>query len=74
MYYVVETQTGADGTGAAIVTTRADRNSAESDFHRVLSAAAVSSVYKHGAMLMSEDCVPVSYTVYKHEGGDGDGE
>lgn len=70
MFFVIETQVSSDGTGAALVTTQADRNTAEADYHRILSAAAVSQVYKHGAVILTEDCVPVMYTAYEHGGED----
>ena len=66
MYFVVETQVTKEGTGATLVTTHADRNNAESDYHRILSAAAVSNVYKHGAIVLSDDCYPIMYTAYEH--------
>lgn len=70
LYYVIESQTTKDGIGTTLITTKTDRNEAESDYHRVLSAAAVSNVYKHGAMLMTEDCMPVMYVAYEHGGED----
>ena len=66
VYIVVELQTAANGTVSNIVTTHADFNSAESKFHTVLAAAAISSVPKHAAILMSEEGFPMRHECYTH--------
>lgn len=72
MFYIIETQTNEDDTGSAIVTTKTDRNQAEADYHRVLATAAISNIYKHGAILMTDDCVPIMYMTYEHGGENND--
>ena len=54
VYYVVETQT-SDGVGAAIVNTYTDEQQARQAWHTIMAAASVSSVKKHGAILLTED-------------------
>ena len=65
MFFVIETQTN-DGVGSTIVTTFADRNEAESKFHDILKSAAISSVQKHGAVILSEDCLAIMSKCYEH--------
>lgn len=72
MFYILETQVakGSDPAQAAfLMTKKATRNEAESEYHRILQAAAVSSVYKHGAIIITEDCVPIPgfYQCYTHD-------
>ena len=66
MYYIIEIQTNGD-TGAHIVTTRNDRYSAEAEYHRVLSAAAVSTVQKHACTLLNDEGKELMHQVYIHE-------
>ena len=51
-YIVIELQTNADGTVGNIVTAYDDRNAAESQYHTVLAAAAISTLPVHAACLM----------------------
>ncbi len=51
MYLVIEIQTAADGTVATIVTQHPSRNEAESKYYLVLSAAAISNIPLHAALL-----------------------
>jgi len=68
MYYVIETQTNKDGTGTVTpVITKTNRNEAESEFHRILQYAAISPMYKHGAIVVDEDDYPIMYQCYKHD-------
>ena len=52
-YYVIEFQTG--DTGAAIPLAYTDRNLALQKFHEIMAYASVSSVPKHGAIIITED-------------------
>lgn len=54
MYIVIELQKTAPDTVANIVTAHADLNVALSDYHRILSAAAVSQVPIHSAVLITD--------------------
>ena len=52
IYIVIELQTNADGTVGNIVWSFDDRSQAESKYHAVLSAAAISALPMHAACLM----------------------
>ena len=66
VYVVVEIQTAANGTVSTLVNSYADLNAAESKFHTVLSAAAISVVPKHACILMSEEGFPMRHECYTH--------
>lgn len=51
MYLVIEIQTNADGTIGTIITQHATQNEAESKYHTVLAAAALSHLPVHAAVL-----------------------
>ena len=53
MYIVVELQKNGDSIGN-VVNTYTDINAAESSFHSILAAAALSSVEVHSAVIMNE--------------------
>lgn len=52
MYLVIEIQTDANDTVSTLVTQHTTLNEAESKYHTVLAAAAISSVPYHAAVLM----------------------
>lgn len=64
MYIVMEIQ--SSDTTATIVNSYADRNQAESKYHQILTAAAVSSVPKHSAVLLAENGVSLKNESYFH--------
>ncbi len=64
-YLVIELQSNG-GTVSNIVTTHATRNEAESKYHAVLSAAAVSNVDAHSAVLLDEQGGFISAQCYEH--------
>ena len=66
MFIVIELQTQADGTVANIVTDHATQAEAESKYHSVLAAAAVSELPCHSAVLVSEEGFPLMHQCYKH--------
>lgn len=66
MFIVLEIQTST--TVATIVNSYEDRNEAESKYHQILTAAAVSSVPKHSAVLMDDEGNRIKNEVYIHEG------
>ena len=66
MYYVFELQTYGNGTGSAIPMSYDNLPAAESKYYLILSAAAVSSVYRHGAVLMTEEGFTLKQEVYTH--------
>ena len=66
MYIVIELQANG-GQVANIVTTHSTREDAESKFHIVLAAAAVSTVGKHSAVMLSDEGFTLRNECYKHE-------
>lgn len=64
IFYVFELQT--NDTGAALVTTFDNLRAAESQFYLVLSAAAISPVRRHGAMIVTEEGVVLKQEVFTH--------
>ena len=67
MFFILQTQVDENGNGAILpAITKATRNEAESEYYRILQFAAISSVYKHGAIIFNEDCMPIMYKVYDH--------
>lgn len=67
MYLVMELQKNSDGHVANIVTEHETLPQAESKYHAVLSAAAVSHIPIHSAILVSQEGFPVEHRCYKHE-------
>ena len=65
MYIVIEIQTS--NTVATLVNSYEDRNQAESKYHQILSAAALSSVPKHSAVLMDDVGETIKMDSYIHE-------
>lgn len=65
MYIVLEIQTST--TVATLVNSYEDRNQAESMYHQILSAAAISNVPKHSAVLMDDVGETIKMDSYIHE-------
>lgn len=65
MYIVLEIQTTS--TVATLVNAYEDRNQAESKYHQILTAAALSSVPKHSAVLMNDVGQTIKNETYIHE-------
>lgn len=66
MYIVIELQKNADGHVSNIVTEHASQAEAESKYFAILSAAAVSTIPVHSAIIVSEEGFPVKHQCYKH--------
>jgi hypothetical protein len=66
MYIIIELQKNAEGHVSNIVTEHPTKDEAESKYHSVLSAAAVSKVPVHSAIIVSEEGFPVANKCYKH--------
>lgn len=64
MFYVLELQTNQ--TGSVLVFTYDNLPQAESKFYAILSSAAVSSVRKHGAIILNEDGMMLKHEVFNH--------
>ena len=65
MFIVMEIQTG--DTVATIVNSYADRNTAEQNYHTILASAAVSTVPKHGAVMLTDEGTRLKNECYIHE-------
>lgn len=66
-YIVIEIQTNADGTVGNLVTAHDTRNAAESAFHSVLAAAAISNLPMHAAALLASDGSLIDSRCYEHD-------
>lgn len=66
-YVVIEIQTNDNGSVGTLVSAYDDRNAAESKFHTVLAAAAVSQLPCHGAVLVTQEGFLLMQGCYKHE-------
>ncbi len=64
-YIVIELQT-TNGTTSYLVTTHATREEAESKYHLILSAAAVSNVPIHAATIITSDGFQLMHQAYNH--------
>lgn len=65
MFIIMEIQTNEQV--ATIVNSYSDRNQAESKYHQILTSAALSDVYKHGAVMLTEEGVRLKSECYIHE-------
>ena len=71
-YYIVEIQQNNQGEYAHLVHYAWDsdpdkaRLKAESKYHEVLAAAAISDTMSHSAILFNAESVPVMHQCYKH--------
>jgi hypothetical protein len=65
-YVVIELQTNSDGTVGNLVTAHDTRNAAESAYHSVLAAAAVSALPKHAAVLLTSEGTLLDSRCYEH--------
>lgn len=66
-YLVIEIQTNADGKIGILTFSYDDRNEAESKYHAVLSAAAISALPMHTCDLIQADGVLLARQSYVHE-------
>lgn len=64
MYIVIEIQTS--DTVATIVNSYDNRPQAESKYHQILTAAAVSNVPKHGAIMLTDEGERLKNECYIH--------
>lgn len=65
IFYVMELQT--DITGSVLTWTFTNFAEAESKFYLILSAAAISPVRKHGAIILNEDGIMLKHEVFTHK-------
>lgn len=66
MFIVIEFQ--VTDKIATIVNDYSDRLQAESKYHQILTAAAISDVPKHGAVLLNDEGQMINHECYIHEG------
>ena len=72
-FYIVEIQKYVDGSFGHIVHFAYDENAdiarlkAESKFYEVLSAAAISNLPEHSAIMFSTEGFPIMHQCYKHD-------
>lgn len=64
-YIVIEIQKDS-GTVSTLTTTFTDQNEAEAKFYQVMSVAAVSTLDRHGASVMTEDGNVYLTGTYEH--------
>ena len=67
MFIVIELQKIVDNEISNIVTTHENRREAESHYHSILAAAAISTIPVHTAIILSEKGLPVMFQCYEHE-------
>ena len=67
-YFVFEIQKQFDGSYAHLVHTADTRNAAESIYHQVLAAAAISNIPEHSAIMFTSEGFPLMHQSYKHDG------
>lgn len=65
MYVVLEIQKDND-TVATLVNSYATRNEAENKYHSILSAAAISEVDVHSALMCTDEGIPIKNEHYSH--------
>ena len=65
-YIVLEIQTNADGSVGTLTYAFDDQNQAESKYHQVLAAGAISELPMHSAILITNDCTMLKSDVYYH--------
>lgn len=69
MFIILEVQSNKDETAGTLVNTysAAQKSEAESQYHLILSAAAVSTIYKHSVFMLRDDGRLVKSECYAHE-------
>lgn len=65
-YIIIEIQKDAEGHVAYIVNKNDTRNGAESVYHQILAAAAISNVYQHTAVLLTDTGMEIMHQCYVH--------
>ena len=65
-YIIMEIQKDSNGNVTYIVNKNATRNGAESVYHQILAAAAISNVYQHTAVLLTDTGIEIMHQCYVH--------
>ena len=66
-FIAIEIQSNGS-SAACLVNDYSDRNQAESKYHDILRAAAVSSVPTHSAILLTDTATVLKHETYEHGG------
>lgn len=66
-FVVIELQTTVDGQVLNLVYAYDNQNEAESKYHTILAAAAISNLPCHSACILSAEGFPIMHACYKHE-------
>lgn len=74
MFIVVEIQTQEGGTVATLTYAYNTFNEALAKYHSILAVAATSSLPKHGAVVLRNDCVWLRGEAYGSEFGESEEE
>ena len=69
-YIVLELQTNADGSVGTLISSYDEQPQAESKYHSVLAAAAVSAIPCHACVLMTSEGQQLESKTYKREAGE----
>lgn len=67
MYTIIEMQTENAQTAVVTPITRDTRDEAESEWHRIMSTAAMSTVDIHSAVILNEEGQIIKTGCYKHD-------
>lgn len=66
-YIILETQTTKDGAVGTLINAYDSKNEAESKYHTVLAAAAISALKKHCAFMLNDSAQVIKSECYEHE-------
>lgn len=66
MFIVIELQKNAEGVVSNVVTSHATIGEAKSKYHAILSAAAISELPTHSAIIVYVDGSPVEHECFHH--------
>ena len=66
-YLVLELQTNLDGTVGTLIDSYTNLNEAESKYHLILSAAAISQLPEHAAIIITSRGQLLESKWYRHE-------
>ena len=64
MYYIIEIQTYSDHTEGELLTKKATQPEAESEFYRVMSAAAISDLPRHACTVLANNGATIKQGCY----------
>lgn len=67
MFIVIEIQKTNESSVSTLVNSYTNRNDAESKYHAILTAASVSTVYEHSAVMLKDDGGFIKNESYFHE-------